>query len=75
MYTQYTARSQVLGVYVSLVMFRQVVTPHEAFLTLVALEALVTCDEKQKQRVGIVKCGTGEIFLAGSGATHHKAFN
>lgn len=39
--------SQVLGVYVSLVMLRQVVAPHEAFLTLAALEALVSCEGKK----------------------------
>lgn len=48
MYTQYAGSSQVLGVYVSLVMFRQVVAPHEAFLTLAALEALVSCEETNK---------------------------
>ena len=42
-YRQCTGSSQVLGVYVSLVMLRQVVAPHEAFLTLAALEALVSC--------------------------------
>lgn len=38
-----TVCSQVLGVYVSLVMLRQVVAPHEALLTLAALEAFVSC--------------------------------
>lgn len=47
-YTQYTGSSQVLGVYVSLVMFCQVVAPHEAFLTLAALEALVSCEGNTK---------------------------
>lgn len=48
-YTQYTLSSQVLGVYVSLVMFRQVVTPHEAFLTLVALKTLVSCQANKNK--------------------------
>lgn len=38
--------SQVLGVYVCFVMLREMVAPHEPFLTLVALEALVSCKEK-----------------------------
>lgn len=37
--------SQVLGVYVCLVVLRQVVAPHETLLTLVALEAFVSCQE------------------------------
>lgn len=35
--------SQVFGVYVSLVMLRQMVAPHEALLTLAALEPFVAC--------------------------------
>lgn len=42
--------SQVLGVYVSFVMLRQVVTPHEAFLTLVALKAFVSCGRNKRKR-------------------------
>lgn len=37
--------SQVLGVYVCLVVLRQVVAPHETLLTLVALKAFVSCQE------------------------------
>lgn len=52
---QYTVCSQVLGVYVSLVMLRQMIAPHEAFLTLAALEALVSCEgnKKRKKVVGV----------------------
>lgn len=39
----FKVRSQVFSVYVSLVMLRQMVAPHEALLTLVALEAFVSC--------------------------------
>lgn len=46
-----TQCSQVLGVNVCFVMLGQVVAPHEPFLTLVALEALVSYDKIQK-RIG-----------------------
>lgn len=42
--------SQVLGVYVCLVVLRQVVAPHESLLTLVALKALVSCQEGGSRR-------------------------
>lgn len=41
---------QVLGVDVSLIMLRQVIAPHEAFLTLAALEAFVTCNVRRNKR-------------------------
>lgn len=52
----HSACSQVLGVYVSLVMLRQVVAPHEAFLTLAAFEALVSCRGKREKRQRLVGC-------------------
>lgn len=50
LYPTHTGRSQILGVYVSLVVLRQMVTPHEAFLTLTALKALVSCEENTNKR-------------------------
>lgn len=54
---QHTGGSQVLGVYVGLVVLRQMVAPHEAFLTLAALKALVSCEEKhgEEKSVGVLK--------------------
>lgn len=48
--TRHTGRSQILGVYVSLIVLRQMVAPHKAFLTLAALKALVSCEEKANKR-------------------------
>lgn len=42
---------QVLGDQVGFVVLREVVAPHEAFLALGALEALVTCGEEQRGEV------------------------
>lgn len=65
-WVQHAGGSQVLGVYVGLVVLRQVVAPHEAFLTLAALKALVPCEEEHR--------GEKRLAASNSGGGGARAF-